>query len=574
MALKTSRTLLICAVVLIAVGVLLPRDWYDAVPPTRNVPNPPISGVTLVQIMFVLEGLALLVLALRPRRPAPASPEPGVRIAQRADRPDPLSERTAVLCLAAITALALGLRLYHAGSDLWIDELATVQTARTLSALHIVASYINSGNHLLNTLLVKACMALFGRSEWAIRLPAILFGAAAVPAFYWACRIGFSRMVSLAAALLLAVSYHHIFFSQNARGYTAYLFFAVLSSGMLVRALERNTLRWWGAYVACMVLGFSFLLHTMFVALGHVLTAGIAIWLHGRRGGATGSLVGRAVSAYAIVAVLALHIYALVLPKVYMYITTTYRGAESGYSLLSLGFVAEVLQGLAAGIPYGVVVLPIGGIVVAAGILLTFRRHWLLAAALLAPSLVAAAFIALNQLSASPRIFLMAIFPGLLGGVLVLEWLLGRIPAAKSPAIHARAFAAVILILTAASLVPMRRYYATAKQPFRASLAYLQSERRPGDMVVAVYLSDTGYQYYGSDFGLDETNTAYVRSQEAFDRVLAEHPRDKLWIVTSLHRILAIAYPDLVRELRAEWNPVRVFPATIAGGEITVWRPR
>jgi hypothetical protein len=216
----------------------------------------------------------------------------------------------------------------------------------------------------------------------------------------------------------------------------------------------------------------------------------------------------------------------------------------------------------------------VAGLIVAAGMFLLLRRHWLLGAALLTPSIVSAVFIALNQLSASPRVFLMAMFPGLLGGVLIVEWIVRRIPAAQSPPVFARAFAALILLATAASLVPMPRYYATAKQPFRASLAYLQAERRPGDVVVAVYLTDEGSRYYGSAFGFDDTNLYAARTQEAFDSLLAEHPHDRIWIVTTLHRILSLTYPKLVAELRADWTPVRVFPATIGNGEITVWRPR
>jgi uncharacterized membrane protein len=56
---------------------------------------------------------------------------------------------------------------------------------------------------------------------------------------------------------VLAVSYHHIFFSQNARGYSAALFFALATSGLLIRALWDDRGWRWCLYVAAMVLGFA-----------------------------------------------------------------------------------------------------------------------------------------------------------------------------------------------------------------------------------------------------------------------------------------------------------------------------
>ena len=39
------------------VGCLAPRDWYDAIPRSADLPDPPIKGVTLLQISLVIEGL-------------------------------------------------------------------------------------------------------------------------------------------------------------------------------------------------------------------------------------------------------------------------------------------------------------------------------------------------------------------------------------------------------------------------------------------------------------------------------------------------------------------------------------
>jgi len=566
------------AFILIAIGVFFPRAWYDSVPQNAEIPAAPIKGVTLFQILFVLEGLVLLVLSRLPRMLDPVPQAQQIRGSSAPAQDDTLAHRDAMRGLAAITILALGLRVYGAGSDLWIDEISTVLTATKMSALHIFASYLTSNNHLLNTLLVKLSMHLFGGAEWAVRLPVIVLGTATIPAFYWVTRIGFSRRVSLSAALLLSVTYHHIFFSQNARGYVPYLFFTLVSSGLLCRALERDSVRIWVAYVASVVLGFAFLLNMFFVVAAQFLVAGVAVWKLRSDGRWPWALIKRLAIVYGTSAALATQVYALTLPQVYMYTKTAYRQPTAGYSILSLDFFHEVIRGLAKALgPTGLMLLPlaaIGGLVLAFGFFKLFQRHWLLALVLLAPSFLTAGFVAMNQLSASPRFFLMAMFPGILAGIVIFEWLLGRVLGPATTPRFRRSFAAGIVLLSMLQLVPLRHYYATAKQPFRASLAFLQTERRPGDVVISVYLTDLAYQYYGAKFGLNDANCIYARTQEAFDAALAAHPRDKIFIVTTLHRILGLALPNLVARLRSEWEPVRVFQATLGDGEVMVWRAK
>jgi uncharacterized membrane protein len=59
---------------------------------------------------------------------------------------------------------------------------------------------------------------LFGDSGAALRLPAALFGVASLGAVYALGREVVGRREGLLAALALAFSYQHVWFSQNARG--------------------------------------------------------------------------------------------------------------------------------------------------------------------------------------------------------------------------------------------------------------------------------------------------------------------------------------------------------------------
>ena len=61
---KWRSPLLILGIALALVGCLAPRDWYDAIPRSADLPDPPIKGVTLLQISLVIEGLGLVWLSL------------------------------------------------------------------------------------------------------------------------------------------------------------------------------------------------------------------------------------------------------------------------------------------------------------------------------------------------------------------------------------------------------------------------------------------------------------------------------------------------------------------------------
>lgn len=70
------KALLIVGLALILSAVVLPRDWYDRLPRDPALPLPPISGVTLLQISPVAEGLVLVWLSRRSRAPE-VRPRPG-----------------------------------------------------------------------------------------------------------------------------------------------------------------------------------------------------------------------------------------------------------------------------------------------------------------------------------------------------------------------------------------------------------------------------------------------------------------------------------------------------------------
>lgn len=574
-----SRWLLLIAAIGVALAAaLMPHAWYDALPRQAELPPPPISGVTVLRVVLLVEAAVLLLVVAFDWRFArvPVSS----RLAGHADREEPndLTQRAGALGLAAITLLALALRVYHLDADLWLDEISPILDYASLSVPQIVGSYLRSNNHLLNTLLLKGMIALFGEHAWSVRLPAVAFGVAGVPALYWCARLALSRRAALGAALLLAVSYHHLFFSQNARGYTAYLCLALLSTRALVNGLRDDRLRDWVLYVVATVLGFAALLNTAFVLAAQGLVALGVAWRVHRRGGDATPLLRRVLVVCSIAGFLSAELYAVAMPEVYVVISNVYKTQSTGFVFFSWEFAREVLRGVSAGfgssgIGTGALLAAVPFLLVAAvGAIAVLRRAWALALALALPGVLTLAFLLVRGLTISPRFFLLWLPLAVITAVVAIDAGAGWIWRARPmrAVLVGTGTVAVLAMLSAASL---GRYYAIPKQPYRAALAYVERVRNPEDRVVVVYLAELGMRYYGQRAGAPLTERYhFVRSVPALDSALMARGRGRVWLVVTFERALQMDLPELNARVRSGWTLQQTFDGTVGDGGISVWR--
>ncbi len=561
---------------MVLLGLLLPRDWYDALPKFENQPALPVKGVTLLQIALVMEGLALAWLAVRFQ--GFARLRPGERLAALAtDTSDGISAGAARWLLAAVVALAVGLRAIGLDADLWLDEITPVLAYGEMPVLSVVTSYTGSNNHLLNTLLLKLSLALFGTQEWAVRLPAAIFGVLTIPAMYGVARLAMSRAGSLCAALLLAVSYHHVFFSQNARGYSAYLLFSLLACGLLVKALQEDRARHWVLYVAAMFLGFASMLTHGFVFAAHILVGALALVVVSRGGSSPWPLARRLATVFSVTATLVLTLYITIVPQLHAYTTVVYSDPATGFSPFTKEFWVELARGLSAGLGPAVLLAAIPmSIVGAVGFAILLRRHWTLVLALLLPGMLTACLLVAGGLSFSPRFFLIMLLLGILvvvqGTFSASAAIAGRFAPGQSSRAP-RAAVAFGLAASALSVASLKHYYEVPKQPYRASLEFIAAQREAGESVIAIHLMEKGYQFYAERSGLIEgVDWHSVRSLAALDAVSAAHPARSSLLVTTFPRALRLSHPDLFARLTNRAREMKTFPATIGDGAITVWR--
>ncbi len=561
---------------LLLLGALfLPTGWYDALPRLTDVPPAPIRGTTVLRLVFVLQAIAVAVVALRGLRWTSMPAALRVRQWEPCVEPDDISETLARRGLALITLGALALRLYGLSADLWLDELLTLQEVVPLSVGEIIGSYRSPNNHLLNSLLIKASIALFGEQAWSIRLATALLGTATIPALYRVARLAMSRRSSLGAALLLAVSYHHIFFSQNARGFVPYIFFALVATRALIDGLRDQRLASWVVFGVATFLGFMALLNTAFVMAAELVVV-VAVVLRMRAGGsAVAPLVRRLTVVFAVTSLCAFSVYSVALPDAYMLITSAYLKGATGSAAGSSELLRVVIRGIADGFGPQAVIAAVPFVLLAlSGLLLLWRRQWAVTALMLLPGVLTAVVLASRGMTFSPRHFLLWLPLAVLTAVVTIDALSRRVHAVTPRGRHMLA-AVIIALMASVSALSLRRYYAVPKQPYSATVRYLERTGRSDELVFAIYPSWTGVAYYAEQTRLPSMRRYLpIITVESLDSALAQRGNRSIRLVTTLERVANKARYELMERVRAGWHRDTTFAATVGDGELSVWSER
>lgn len=218
--------------------------------------------------------------------------------------------------LGGLLLLALFLRVWGLNSPLWYDEILTLQTHVRLPWGDMMQTY-SMNHHYLYSLQAKASVAIFGETAWSVRLPAMIFGLASIAAIWWLVRDLAGRNVAHVTALLLAISYHHIWFSQNARGYTELAFWSALAMILFLRGMHKPALKVWLGYGVCLAAAITTHLTGVFFFLAQGLVW-FFIALRALPGqGIRAPIITWPALGYVVGGVLTLLFYAPILPSVF-----------------------------------------------------------------------------------------------------------------------------------------------------------------------------------------------------------------------------------------------------------------
>ena len=465
----------------------------------------------------------------------------------------------AVAALAAVVIAGLGLRLYRLGTGLWFDEIITYVEYMSLSFGEILTTYRKESQHFLFTLLARAAVALLGEGAASLRLPAALFGAASLVALYLFARRVTSELEAVLSAALLTVSYHHLWFSQNGRGYTALLFWTLLSSWLLLRALDEERTGLWIGYAAAVALGMFTHVTMLFGVAAHVVA--YAVWLTRRRADRWAAAWRGAVLGFGLAALLTLQLYALALPQFFSTIGMRANVAEWTNPLWTLIELARGLRiGFAGRWAAGAALVALG-----AGALSYARTAPVLLLFLGLPIACGAATLAVAGHPIWPRFFFFLIGFGVL---IVVRGAMevGRLAARAfrlSPHVAPRLGLAIVLVLIAVSASTLPPAW-LPKQDYVGAQRFVEASRQPGDAVVTVGLATFPYRR------LYHAGWDAATSVDALNAIRARARRT--WVVYTIPLQLQGEYPELMQTIRRDFTLIRAFGGTLNGGTIYVCR--
>jgi mannosyltransferase len=554
-----SRTSIVIAAALVLLGILLPPD---ALATALSGPGAP-SLATLRAGVWCFKGVLLLHAILLigiPRLPlvrtrssalSPMTNEPVIR--------SPQWEWAVVAAIILVGAL---LRFYQLPNGLWFDEIQTLVDYVRDPMGQVITTYDSQNQHLLYSILARLTFNLFGESALALRMPAAIFGIASLWALYYFARLVTSRIEAILAMALMAFSYHHVWFSQNARGYTGLLFFALLGSAFFLRLLTGRYQHPWGvalAYGACMALAAYTHITAVLVAIAHFVIW-VVLYLRSKdRPRGLDSWIPFFGVLFA--ATLTLQLYALVMPQVFATVLNPPLGAAPTQWQSPAWFLTESLRGLSQGVPGGWLTLGAGLVVVVAGIASYWRRSRAVVAIMLLPAVVSGLALIAMQHNLWPRFFFFsagfAILIVIRGGFALTEWILPARLRLVAPLV-------TVLVIVASGLTVRNAW--NPKQDFTRARDFVRNAASPDDAIVTVDLTRFPYRdYYG------ETYRA-VESLPELEAIEASHRRT--WVLYTFPIRLAVVQPGIWSRLQQQYTAAARFPGTIGGGAIVVMQSK
>ncbi len=488
------------------------------------------------------------------------------------------------VALAAVLIVALALRLVHLDGGLWIDEISTLLTYVRRPMLETFVVYDSQNQHPLYTLMAQGSIALFGDTPSALRLPAVLLGVASVAAFYRLARRVVSREEALLGAALLTCSMHHVWFSQNARGYTGLLALSLVATEALLRLVRREGSVRQLAWVYALSMGLATWVHLTgaLIAVGHaviLLLLLVAPRLVGapstpgtERGDPTRDVVVPGLAAIGLAALVSILLYSPVLPQLPDAIlnappTVPVAEGAAPASIVwknPLWFVTELMARLAAGVPGGMVAVVLALVVLAAGVLSLLKAQRLLLALMIMPMVSTIGVMMATKHNLWPRFFFFAagfaVLLAMRGGFALVGWGASAVRREAMPLARRVAIAGASAVVVASAFTVPRAW--GPKQDFTAAADFLRQRSVPGDAVVTLGVTNEPIRHY---LGVAADSLERV---EELQQVEAAHART--WVVVTFPVLFEARQADVAEWLRGRYDTAAVFPGSVGGGAIVV----
>lgn len=447
-----------------------------------------------------------------------------------------------ILCVAVIA------RLPGLNGDLWFDEIVTLVNSVRLPLGELLTSYREANQHLLYSVLAHLSVATFGETPLALRLPAVVFGVLAVYATTVFTRLVGSSREGLIVGAFFAVSYHAVWFSQNARGYTGLMCFMMASFALFYLGWQGEH-RVWPWYAVAVALGMYVQLNMIVAPATHATllvmdaVAGRRLWAPAAPGASRAAWIALVTAGG-----LTLFLYAPVIPRMVEYYRSLQPGDTGSADPASL--VRDLISGLTANaaLTPGILLLAGWGLIG----LISYGRHDRFALAMLVlPGCWGIVLMLAIGSGAAPRFFVY-----LLPITLIL--------AIRGIEVSAGTWRNwVVAALMALSMISLYFCYRYPKQDFTGALGYVRERAASDATVAAVGLAATAYRVYYAP----EITTIYT--EEEYRAAL--RPARETWVLVTFPRDMRARFPAVYDRLEDDFRLVATFPGTLGGGDLFVY---
>jgi hypothetical protein len=153
-------------------------------------------------------------------------------------------------------SVAAAVRFYHLGYfSMWFDEAASWHLAHLPVAKIVELAKIDNTPPLYHILL-HYWLQLIPDSDFLVKIPALIFGLIAVYATYCLGKELFSFEVALLSALITALSFNQVHYSQENRMYSLQVLLTLGSTICFLRMLKEYKYGYWIGWIICNILLF------------------------------------------------------------------------------------------------------------------------------------------------------------------------------------------------------------------------------------------------------------------------------------------------------------------------------